>query len=463
MGENTSRLHVIKKGLDLPIEGEPQGDVKPAGEVTKVAVVAEEFAGMSPRMHIQLGDVVKRGQLLFEDRKTAGVRFTAWGAGKVVGVNRGERRKLLSVVIDLDDSERSGDPSEMTYESFTGKPASELTGSEVRALMQEMGRWIALRSRPFDKVPAGDSESVPIFVTAIDTRPLSPSPEKVLAGKEGLFLEGLKALAKLAEGKPVYLCVAAGSSLNGDGIPGVSTHQFKGPHPAGLAGTHINLLDPVNLRKSAWHIGYQDVLALGSEVKTGKMYVNRCFSLAGPQVKAPGILQARQGAMVEPLIEGNLKSGENRVISGSVLFGLTAMGPVMGYLGLYTNQISIIAEDRERKFLGWLAPGSNIFSVMPLFLSWLTRRGMKMPFTTNTFGSMRSIVPFGVFEKVVPLDLMPTFLLRALLAKDLELADDLGVLELAEEDLSLCTFVCPGKNDYGPALRDMLTRIEKEG
>jgi len=456
--------HVVKKGLDLPIRGAPEQRVDNAPSVSRVAVLARDYPFMKPRMHVQIGDRVRRGQLLFEDRKTEGVRFTAPGAGTVVAINRGARRALQSVVIDLTASEQRGRPESADYqafESFTGRKITDLDSQAVRELLVESGLWTAIRQRPFSKVPSPNDSCHSLFVTAIDTNPLAPNPEVVLEGHRDDFQRGLRVLSRLTEGA-VYLCRAPGAKIEPGTAPRVRVEEFRGKHPAGLVGTHIHFLDPVHREKAVWHIGYQDVAAVGRLFKTGRLPVNRVVALCGPVVMRPRLLRTRLGAEVEPLIDEQLFFGETRVVSGSVLFGHRARGSVYGFLGRYANQLSCLAEDHRRRFLGLMAPGWDLFSTTRAYLSGFRSRNTTYDFTTNARGSHRAMVPIGLFERVMPLDIMPTFLLRALLMDDLERAEALGCLELDEEDLGLCSFVSPGKEDYAPHLRRNLFEIWKE-
>lgn len=458
-------VHTIKKGLDLPISGEPVQQIEASQPPKSVALLARDYQFMKPRMHVAVGDSVARGQLLFEDRKTEGVLFTSPGAGTVVAVNRGDRRAFQSIVIELSEGERAGSPAEdeyQTFSSFVGGDVSSLDGEQVRALLVESGEWTALRTRPFSKVPGPTESCRSIFVTAMDTNPLAPDPETVMAGRLDDFHRGLEVLAKLAEG-PVYLCTTPGSALGEVEIAGVQVEHFQGKHPAGLVGTHIHVLDPVGRDKSAWYVGYQDVAAIGALFSTGKLHVERVVAFAGPVVKRPRLLATRTGARLDALVDGELEPGSTRVVSGSVLHGFTAVGEVFGYLGRYSYQVSCLAEGDERTFLGWLWPGFDRFSVSRAFGSALRPKSARYDFTTTTHGGHRAMVPIGLFEKMMPLDIMPTFLLRSLLMNDLERAEALGCLELDEEDLALCAFVSPGKEDFGPALRRNLLEIWKEG
>ena len=446
----SSRIKV-KKGLDLPITGAPEQTIEEGAAVTQVAVIGSDYNGMRPTMAVKEGDDVALGQLLFEDKKTPGVRYTSPGSGKVVAVNRGAKRALQSVVIAL-----SGDAEER-FEQFSETATDQLSREQVRDKLVASGLWTALRTRPFSKVPSPESTPHSFFITAIDTNPLSADPQVVLAEHEADFTLGVQLLSKLSEG-PTYLCKAPGTSISGGEGQEV---EFAGPHPAGLPGTHIHFVDPVGANKTVWYINYQDVIAVGKLFSTHRLSVERVIALAGPQVERPRLIRTRVGAQLSELTGGQLRAGENRIISGSVLSGRAAAGP-FDFLGRYHLQVSVLAEGREREFLGWQKPGIDKFSVKNVYASKLFP-GKLFNFTTSTEGSDRALVPISSYEGVMPLDVVPTFLLRSLITGDTEQAQLLGALELDEEDLGLCSFVCPGKHEFGPLLRKNLEQIELEG
>ncbi len=450
-------VHFIAKGLDLPVSGAPEQSVHDAAAVAQVALMADDFPYMKPKMHVREGDVVKRGQTIMEDRKAEGVLFTATAAGTVVAINRGERRRLISVVIAV--NETGGTEDHHTFSAFSDDAGSD--PDKARALLSESGLWTALRARPHERVPSISESCSSIFVTATDTRPLAGDPTLGLAGQEDNFLRGLAVLEQLTEGT-IWLCKKQGASVPSPKSGRVQVEEFAGRHPAGLVGTHIHLLDPVHRGKSVWHISARDVAAIGHLFSTGTLDVTRVVAIGGPAASKPRLIRTRLGASIDALIEGETAEGETRVVSGSIIGGRKAMGEAEGFLGRYHAQIACISENSEREFLGWLKPGGNIFSTVRAFASALTPK-RTYDFTTTTYGSHRAMVPIGSFERVMPLDIMPTFLLRSLLVDDVERAEKLGALELAEEDLALCSFVSPGKEDYGVALRRNLTDIWKEG
>ena len=456
-------LHEIRKGLELPISGAPGRTVEIAPAPRRVAFLAADFPGLKPQLRVQVGDAVRRGQVLLEDKRLPGVRHTAAASGKVVAIHRGERRALQSVVIELDAAERGGNPGPDAFQSFaafTGKVPAALSRDEVQALLLESGLWTAFRMRPFGRVPKPGSVPRSIFVTAIETDPLGADVDAALAGDEAHFRTGLSCIRLLSVGK-TYLCRKAGSKT-GDPCPeGITIEEFSGPHPAGLPGLHIHILDPVCRGKTVWHLSAADVAAIGNLFATGQIDPARVVALGGPQAKNPRLLRTRLGASLDDILAGELKEGENRVVSGSVLSGRAASGDVTGFLGRRHLQVSVLCEDRERKFMGWAAPGARTFSVLPLFFSSLFP-GRRFDMTTSANGAPRAIVPIGLYERVFPFDIIPTYLFRSLAAKDDETAEALGCLELDEEDVALCSFVCPGESDFGAWLRQSLDRIEGE-
>lgn len=444
----------ITKGLDLPIAGLPDQQRIDDVAVTRVAVKGEEYNGLRPSMAVKEGDRVVKGQLLFEDKKIPGVRFTAPASGTVSAIHRGERRVLQSVVIDVEGDESL---------NFTAYPADELATlprDVVVTQLVESGLWTAMRTRPFSKTPAPGSVPAAIFVTAMDTNPLSADPQPIILARREAFNAGLTVLTRLTDGK-VHVCQNSGGKLGGHPQGQVTFNQFTGPHPAGLVGTHIHFLEPVSLQKQVWHLNYQDVIAYGKLFLDGVIWTERVIALGGPQVKHPRLLRTCLGADLNALLAGELHEGENRILSGSVLNGTQASGP-HAFLGRFHLQVSVLKEGREKELLGWVTPGRDKFSITRTTLGHFLKKKL-FNLSTDTHGGERAMVPIGNYERVMPLDILPTMLLRDLLAGDTDSAQALGCLELDEEDLALCTYVCPGKYEYGPVLRRVLTQIEQEG
>jgi len=447
----------IKKGLDLPITGGPKQVIEKGNAVKTVAILGTDYVGMKPTMLVSEGDAVKLGQILFSDKKNPGVNFTAPGAGKIKAVNRGAKRALQSVVIEL-----AGD-EQVSFTQYKEADLAGLTEEQVKDNLLQSGLWTTLRTRPYGKIPAVDTKPRSIFVTAIDTNPLAADPAVIIKARANDFANGLAVIARLTDGK-VYVCKKAGADVAVGDTASVQVAEFSGPHPAGLPSTHIHLIDPVNANKAVWHLDYQAVIAIGALFTTGKLNVERVVALAGPTVKNPRLIKTRVGASTDDLVKGELEAVENRIVSGSVLFGHQA-SEWAAFLGCYHNQISALQEGRARELFGWIVPGKDKYSALDVYITSRQDRksGRLFPFTTNRNGSDRAIVPVGVYETVMPLDILATPLLKSLLVGDSDNAQLLGCLELDEEDLALMTFVDPGKHDFGPVLRANLTKIEKEG
>ncbi len=440
----------IKKGLDLPLNGSPKQEISKTILTKKVALLGDDYVGMKPTMLVAVGDEVKKGQLLFTDKKTPGVKFTATATGKIVEINRGEKRAFKSMVI-----EKSG-RDEITFKSYSENELSNLTSDSVKENLIESGVWTSLRVRPFSKVADPATTPNSIFVTAMDSNPFAPSIEKILEGKEKAFENGLKVLERLTEGN-VFLCKAPSSKVPTINSNKLKVEEFEGPHPSGLVGTHIHFLNPVSASKKVWYVNAQDVAAIGNLFTTGKIDTNRVIAVGGSQVKLPTLIKTELGTDLSELTTDALKNGENRIISGSVFTGHHATSYV-SYLGRYHQTVSVIEEDSEREFFGWVNPFGNRFSVKSVVMP-----KKKLNFSTALHGGVRAIVPVGSYEAVMPLDILPNYLLRALAVNDIEEAEQLGCLELDEEDLGLCSFVCPSKVNHGENLRRNLTQIEKEG
>lgn len=448
----------ISKGLNLPLAGEPLQDITEAKKVTRVALLGPDYEGLKPTFLVSVGDHVKKGQVLFTDRSHPGVQFTSPGSGEVESIHRGEKRVFQSLVIRLDAEEES-----VRFTTYSEQALSGLTRQEVEENLISSGLWSAFRTRPYGKVPRVGSTPRALFVTAMDTNPHAPDASLVIMRRRTDFASGLKVLGRM--GIPqIYVCrrpSAEGIPGEDVGISGVEEVTFSGPHPAGLAGTHIHFLCPAGRNRTVWYIGYQDVIALGSLFLRGELDTERIVSISGPRAENPRLLRTRLGASLSELTSGEVKGTDVRIISGSVLSG-RRLTEEYGFLGRYHHQISILEEGDKRHFLGWIMPGFTKYAfkwvnISRLFL-W-----KKFKMNTNLHGGHRAIVPIGSYEDVMPLDILPTYLFRSLEVKDMEQSEALGALELEEEDVALSTFVDPGKNDFGVMLREMLSMIEKEG
>ncbi len=448
---------LIKKGLDIPITGMPKQVIEDGNKVKTVAILGMDYVGMKPTMMVNEGDTVKLGQILFTDKKNPGVNFTSPGAGIVKTISRGEKRVLQAVVIELKGTEQE------SFAKYKEADLAALDPEKIKENLVKSGLWTALRTRPYGKIPAIDSKPKSIFVTAIDTRPLAADPAVVIKNRNADFINGLVVISRLSEGK-TYVCKAKGADIPTVDNGTIGGAEFQGPHPAGLPSTHIHFIDPVNAEKFVWYLDYQAVIAIGALFTTGKLNVEKVVSLAGPTVKSPRLVRTRVGANTDDLVAGELNDVENRVISGSVLHGHHATDWA-AYIGCYDLQVTALQEGRSRELFGWIVPGKNKYSALDVYITGRRDRktDRKYPLTTDKNGSNRAIVPVGIYETVMPMDILPTPLLKSMIVGDTDQAQLLGCLELDEEDVSLFTFVDPGKHDFGPVLRANLTKIEKEG
>jgi len=443
----------LKKGLDLPIAGaaDPSRPVDNV-DVRTVGILGDDYIGLKPRLAVQEGDTVAAGAPVLAHKDNPDAVITAPVSGRIKAINRGARRKLISVEITVD--ENAAAPVDF---SSTGDAA---TPEGLTTRLCAAGLWTSFRTRPYSKVPDPASRPAAIFVTAMDTEPLAPDPAPIIAEAAAAFVEGLKAATLLSEGA-TYLCHAAGIALPGSDLPDVTPAAFSGPHPAGLAGTHIHFLEPPTADKTVWTIGYQDVIAIGRLLLTGKLDSTRVIAISGPLASPPRIVRTQAGAsMTDLCTTDNPDRLPMRMVSGSVLSGRAGEGP-SAYLGRYARQITLMEEDHKQIPMGWIRPMPSKYAVQPVLGSALSTRLHKL--TTNLNGGRRAMVPIGTFETLMPQDYLPTQLLRSLLVMDTDQAQALGVLELDEEDLGLVGFACPAKYEYGMALRDCLTKIEREG
>ncbi|MDC1357319.1 Na(+)-translocating NADH-quinone reductase subunit A [Pseudomonadota bacterium] len=442
----------LKKGLNIPILGIPDQVIHDIKVPNSVAVLGPDFKGLKPKMLVSERDKVIRGTPLFCHKDAPEILYVSPCKGEVKVINRGEKRVLLSVVIDVESIDDEGI-------AITKSHSNEKSQEQfVKKCLFDSGLWTSFLTRPYSKVPSSDSVPSSIFVTAMDTEPLCPDADLIINQDLKAFEEGVKKISLLTKGN-VFICKKNTSQLV---VEGFDTYEFSGPHPAGLAGTHMHFLDAPSSSKTVWSIGYQDVIAIGKLFLTGFIDINRVISIAGPNALKPRLVKTVLGASLDDILEGEYNKYEDcRVISGSVLSGFHAVDD-LAFLGKYSRQITIIKEDLEKHFFGWIKPQPNKFSVMPVLLSAF---GFFKLFnlTSNLNGGRRAMVPTGVFETLMPQDFLPTQMLRALLVMDTDVAQSLGALELDEEDLALCTFACPAKYEYGSALRDSLQKIEKEG
>ena len=442
----------LRRGLTLPIAGAPRQSIENPASVQHYAVLGDDYLDLKPSVLVEEGDVVGAGSPLFFNKSVPEAMVTAPVSGRIKAVNRGARRRLISIEIAAD-----GDAAEPVDFSDAGDLG---TSEGLVARLCAAGLWTSFRTRPYSKVPDPSTRPATIYISAMDTEPLAPDAALVISEEPEAFEKGLEAIASLSEGK-TYLCFSDGATIPGENIAGVERASFSGPHPAGLSGTHMHFLEPPTASRLVWTIAYPDVLSIGRLLLTGRYDPSRVIALAGPQCRDPRLVRTSDGASMIELTESDMPADlPLRMISGSVLSGRAGDG-ASAYLGRYARQITLIEEDRAQIPMGWIRPMVEKYAVQPVLGSAMARR--EFPLTSNLNGGRRAMVPLGTFEELMPQDFLPTQLLRALLVMDTDQAQALGALELDEEDLGLVGFACPAKYEYGLALRDCLTKIEKEG
>lgn len=478
-----TRQIFIKRGLTLPLSGTPDitpdfSRIEDARKPQNVIVTAADYVGLKPSFVVAEGDSVRLGQRLFSDKKNHGVWFTAPGSGIVKEIRRGAKRAFIDLTIELDDNEKIADEARGSAHTFA--ECENLSRDEIVAGLMRSGWWNSLRARPFGKIASPNLSPYSLFVTAIDTHPLAANPNPLIAVRRDDFLAGIQVLSKLPQHK-IYICGDENfpySNSSRNNFPFLETKiangevvVFSGKHPTGLVGTHMHFLAPVGQKRQNWHLNYQDVIAIGRYFLSGEIDVSRVISLAGPQARTPRLLRTRIGASLDLLTAGEMKAAPNRVISGSVLGGRLATSDELPPsewqtgLGRYHLQVSLVQEMPAAEFFGWLFPGINKFSASRLLVSyWISQIFPKRQLAINTAinGGRRAIFPVRTLDDVMPLDILPLFLFRALEIGDLDESEALGALELEEEDVALCTLVDPGKNDYAKSLRSMLNLIARE-
>ncbi len=443
----------LKKGLNLPVTGAPdQTIIHEGAALSTVALIGADYLNLKPRVLVDEGEQVKRGQPILFHKDVPEAKMVSPVTGRIKAINRGARRVLESIVIEISDINDKG--VDFTTVGGDNNPV------EITEKICAAGLWTSFRTRPYSKIPDVSSKPSAIFVTAMETEPLAPDAKLVINQSSTAFEHGLSIISKLTDGA-TYLCHETNDDIAGIDLKGVEAAGFSGPHPAGLAGTHIHFLQPLKADETVWTIGYQDVIAIGQLMITGFLDPTRIISLCGPLCKKPRLIKTIMGASFLDLTYDEYTSNVPvRIISGSILSGRMTFDTT-AYLGRYARQVTLIEEDRKQTVLGWIRPMANRYALQPVLGSAFTRKLHNL--TTNLNGGRRAMVPIGTFEQLMPQDYLPTQLLRALLVMDTDTAQALGALELDEEDLGLVGFACPAKYEYGMALRDCLTKIEKEG
>ena len=478
-----SNTITIRKGLDLPVDGAAELRLTDARSITTYAVKPTDFVGLTPRLVVEEGDTVHVGDALFVDKHDERIRFTSPVDGHVKAIVRGEKRKLLEVVVEADFKSAGSD--------YKSSPAPQ-TAEEIKATMLRCGLWTLLRQRPFGVVANPDDTPKAIFVSAFDSAPLAPDYDFALQGKETFFAKGIEALTQLTKGL-VHVCFRPGQNLANvvgegrhAGLPlRVVSHYIKGPHPAGNIGTQIAKIDPINKGEVVWTMNAQDVAVLGELVTTGVYRPEKVIAVAGPNIKNPHYYRIKAGACFSEIIKGQLLNNDypkmdtddagkkNRIISGDILSGTQIA--VDGFIGAYDDLVSILPEGDYYDFMGWLMPGVRKFSFSRTFISGFMPKstfkpmGIELPrfeslwkFDTNTHGDERPLVFTGNFERVFPFDIYPTQLIKACIVGDIDLMENLGIYEVEPEDFALCEFIDTSKTDIQAIVREALEKLRKE-
>lgn len=444
------KIYKLSRGLKLPISNKiDESIIDLSGKIKEVAITGDDFQGLRPKFLLKEGDKVKKGQPVFMDKKRDGVFFSSPVSGIIKEIVRGEKRKFLHISISAE-----GNESEI-FPAYSESNAYKLEASAIENILVSSGMWALIKERPFGKTPIPGSIPSSIFVNMADNSPYAPDINIILKDNEPYLKMGLSLLSKFAK---VNLCVSDNCNYNAPETAEIKTHVFKGRFPSGLSGTHIHFIDPVKRGKSVWQIDFQSVISMAKLILTGEADFTKIISIGGEGLEKNIHIKTAAGAKISELISEYMKDGDNRIISGSLLFGRCST--VDGYLGAFHNSITVIPEGRKRKFMGWVMPGLKMFSTKNIYVSSFLP--VKPVINTALNGSERPIMPVGGYEDVCPLDIFATHLLKSIAVNDVENAEKLGVLELLEEDMGAFNFVCPGKVDHSINLRTVLDLIEKE-
>ncbi len=447
-----SKIIKLKRGLDIPLKGMAARVLVEAEPSGSYALKPPDIKGLVPKLVVKPGQTVKAGSPLFYDKTFPDIVFTSPVSGTVLGVNRGERRRILEVTVSPDAA--------MEYESFGKADPLSLSRDEVIGRLLKSGTWPLIRQRPYALTAQPTVRPKAIFISAFDTAPLAPDLDFIMDGEEHNFQTGLNALKMLTDGQ-LHLSLHATKTQHPvfNRVTGVEKHLFTGPHPAGNVGIQIHHIDPINKGDKVWYINAQDVLIIGRLFNEGRYDCSRIVALTGSEVKMPRYYKTRLGASVHEMVRDNVMPGQLRYISGNVLTGTTISS--IGYIGYYDSQVTVIPEGKHHEFLGWAKPGLGKFSHSRSFFSWLFP-SQTYRLDTNLQGGERAFVLTGQYERVLPMDIYPVHLLKAILDDDVDRMEQLGIYEVIEEDLALCEFVCTSKIEVQAIVRRGIELMIKE-
>lgn len=441
----------IKKGLDINLKGKASDVLLNGGKSDSYAIVPDYYNGIVPKVVVKVGEKVKAGSVLMTDKNRPEIKFVSPVSGEVTAVNRGEKRKVLSIVVKSD--------TQIEYADFGKKNVSSLKGEEVKEAILHAGLWPFIKQRPYDIVATPTDAPRDIFVSAFYSAPLAPNFDFILKGQESDFQTGLDALAKLTSGK-VYVGVRKGSSVS---VKGVETVEVEGPHPAANVGVQINHIKPVNKGEVVWVVNPTDVIVIGRLFNKGVADFSRLVVLTGSETTERGYIKTISGCTINSLVKGKIMEGKSdlRIISGNVLTGTKV--PKDGYLGAYDNQVTVIPEGNDNhEFLGWGVPGFGKYSVSHSYLTWLMGKSKEYIIDARIRGGKRAMIMSNEYDKVFPLDIFPEYLLKAIIAFDIDKMESLGIYEVAPEDFALCEFVDTSKIELQKIVRNGLDLMYKE-
>lgn len=440
----------LKKGLNIKLKGRAEKVLEKLPVPATVALKPTDFPGLTPKLSVKVDAEVKAGEALFYDKYNPEIVFTAPVGGKVVSINRGERRRILEVVVETNPNAGSAE--------FAKADPTVLSEEEVKEQVLKSGLWPFIKRRPYGVLAKPTEKPKAIYISTFDTAPLAPDYNFVMGEQLSTFQTGVNALAKLTSGK-VHLGVSTDSVFTG--IKNVEITTFEGPHPAGNVGVQIANTNPIMKGDVVWTINPQDVLFIGRLFETGKVDFTRTIALTGSEVKEPKYLQTVVGAPIASIVEGRLVEADyhQRIISGNVLTGTKV--DEKSYLGFFDSQVTVIPEGDEYEFMGWADPGIGKFSASKAFLSKLFPK-KEYVLNANLHGGERAFVMTNQYDKLVPMDIMPVFLLKAILANDIDKMEQLGIYEVIEEDLALCEYACTSKIEVQRILREGINTMIKE-
>ncbi len=450
--------HIVKKGFDINLAGRPGDALVDLVRPKVVAVCPLEFAGVKQRLTVQEGDKVARGAVLIEDKRDGEFKLRAPGGGTVKAIVRGYRRFVERIEIELDENE-----DVERFKSYSRDELEKADADEILSQLRSSGYLAFLRQRPFCRMADISVKPKSIFVNAMNTGPFQVDPNVVVGDDPEAFQAGISALTRLTDGK-VNLCVGADVSDKLKGVAGADIHVFKGPHPAGNTSVHISRVDPMKPTDIVWTVKAADLVLIGRMLLDGILPEKRIVAVGGTRIGKDGRkhYRVRIGASVESLVADHLQEGESRFLNGDVLSG--EMIEKDGYLRLGQSSLTVIAEDHERRFLGWTDPGFKLFSYSRSFVStWMGAWSKEWSHGSSRNGGERAMVLTGYYDRVMPMDILVDFLVRAVLANDTDEAIRLGILETAPEDFALCDFICPSKMEIQEVIRHGLEMIEEEG